>query len=111
MTAVFIAIPIFDYAGLDNNISKWATWSCAALCGMATAIVGAAIGGYVAMLPPNYFGALMTGQGIAGIIVAALRATTKAAVETGNPVTKERTPQDSFSFAFFFFFFEPLHVG
>lgn len=88
MIAVFIAIPVFDYAGLDNRVAMWATWVCAALCGMATAIVGAAIGGYVGMLPPAYFGALMTGQGIAGIIVAILRMITKASVEIA-PVTKE----------------------
>lgn len=91
MVAVFIAIPVFDYAHVDTKLAMWLTWACASICGAATAIVGGALGGMVGMLPGNYFGALMAGQGVAGIIVGILRVITKASIETGSVVTKERT--------------------
>jgi equilibrative nucleoside transporter 1/2/3 len=48
----------------------WLTLISMCLCGLSGAILSGGLFGLAAMFPPSYTGALMNGQGVAGLFVA-----------------------------------------
>jgi equilibrative nucleoside transporter 1/2/3 len=55
---------------IDPDLLFWATLLSMCMCGLCGAVLSSGLFGLGAMLPPAYTGALMNGQGLAGLIVA-----------------------------------------
>lgn len=55
---------------ISGSLLFWITLLSASLCGLSTASLSGGLFGLTAELPSSYTGALMTGQGYAGLIVA-----------------------------------------
>jgi hypothetical protein len=55
---------------VDPDLLFWVTLLSLCMCGLCGAVLSSGLFGLGAMLPPAYTGALMNGQGLAGLVVA-----------------------------------------
>ena len=67
---IFLITTAMVVVEIDPNLLFWITLISIFLCGLCGAIQGGGIYGLAANFPPAYTGALMNGQGLAGLIVA-----------------------------------------
>lgn len=100
---VFVGVPLLDVLPIRNDLSQWILLIFAGLCGMsyirklrfsnlmllyvgfANGTLFGALFGLAAMFPPEYTTALMSGNGLAGVIIFALRSITKVSYEGKDP--------------------------
>ena len=70
-SAIFALTTFFvTQKDVDPNLLFWMTLLSLTMCGLCGAVLSSGLFGLGAMLPPAYTGALMNGQGLAGLIVA-----------------------------------------
>eukprot|EP01104_Vermistella_antarctica_P011586 TRINITY_DN3251_c0_g1_i1.p1 TRINITY_DN3251_c0_g1~~TRINITY_DN3251_c0_g1_i1.p1 ORF type:complete len:492 (-),score=87.75 TRINITY_DN3251_c0_g1_i1:80-1516(-) len=80
-------IPVVTYYSVDpagekdflipTHISIFLSLAIVGVLGVATAVLFGSVLGYAALFPPKYTTAVMTGNGVAGVIAGALRILTK----------------------------------
>lgn len=77
---VFIIIPTQDAIPnvFTKNVSLGIILSMAAVCGLCAALLIGTLFGFAAMFPPHYMTAVMSGNGVAGIVIFGMKAAMKA---------------------------------
>ncbi len=69
-STVFLITTLLVTQTVEANLLFWLTLISAMICGICGAILSGGLFGLAAMFPSTYTGALMNGQGIAGLTVA-----------------------------------------
>ena len=73
LTTAFVLVP-----GIEGNALFWFTLSCCIGCGLAGALLSAGFFSLSGLFPPKYTGAMMSGQGLAGLTVSLTNLITQA---------------------------------
>jgi equilibrative nucleoside transporter 1/2/3 len=68
---VFLFTTLFVVIKMPANTLFFITLLCAFLCGLCGSVLSGGLFGYAAVFPPQYTGALMSGQGLGGVTVSA----------------------------------------
>ncbi|KAL6046313.1 Equilibrative nucleoside transporter 1 [Balamuthia mandrillaris] len=76
---VMIVVPLIKVSGVPTTASLCLTLFAAFVTGCAQAVLFGGVLGLASLFPPTYVGAVMSGNGVAGIGVGLLRIITKAA--------------------------------
>lgn len=69
-SAVFLLTTIFVTLNINPSLLFWVTLMLTFVCGVCGAILSGGLFGLAAMFPPSYTGAVMTGNGIAGLVAS-----------------------------------------
>lgn len=87
---MLVFVPIVGEIGLPDDLSLVLTLVAAGLTGIASALLFGTVLSFVAMLPPDYTTAVMSGNGVGAVFVAVMRIITKA-IFTGSDGETEST--------------------
>ncbi|PRP89514.1 equilibrative nucleoside transporter [Planoprotostelium fungivorum] len=78
---VLASVPLLTHF-VPHKLSMWLVLALVFVTGFISAILFSSVVGLASLFPPQYVGAVMTGNGIAGIVTAGLRIITKVSLST-----------------------------
>lgn len=86
--AILIAVPFVGSARRDGKLAQKATnnaiYGLVALCGLITGVSFPSTSGLASTFPPRFMTATMSGVGLGGVIVGAIRIITRASISTDD---------------------------